>query len=287
MTASPYQSVPIRQRRLGPRDERVLRAFWQRAPHAHLFAIPDLDYLGWEDPRLLFTGWFMGEELLGYLMLYGVSAQWSYHDERLAPHIAAALDSATHPVEFITGMEATGWPVIHALRTRRVRRYELSTVAKLHAADFNEQTLHHPHAQARQATLHELDAVTAVHVAAPDQWNQLGYTARRRALRSAMTDGWRRVYFAANHEGSVVASAQTTAEGDRMAVIGAVVTHPAHRGHGYATLVTAALCQALLAEQRTPYLFYRRDNEPAARVYQKIGFVPLGDALLVELEATD
>lgn len=68
-----------------------------------------------------------------------------------------------------------------------------------------------------------------------------------------------------------------------MAVIGGVVTHPAHRGHGYATAATTHLCAALLESGRVPYLFYRRDNTSAARVYEKIGFTPLGDALLAEL----
>ncbi len=277
-------SHTLASRPLGPHDEAQLRAFWAREPHANLFAIPDLDFLGWQDERLEFVGWFDGHTLVGYLMIYGISAQWSFADEQVAAGIAARLERSERPVEFVTGMERTTWPVLEQLTRGRVERYELSTVAKLPFGHFNANTLQSAGGEARLATVEELDALTAVHIAAPDQFNHLSYAARRRALKGAMTDGWRRVYLAANAEGHLVASAQTIAEGRDIGVIGGVVTHPAFRGQGFATLVTAALCQALLAEHKEPYLFYRRDNVPAARVYQKIGFVPLGDALLAQLE---
>lgn len=272
---------PLTTRLLAPPDEPALRAFWAEQPEAHLFAIPDLDFLGWYEPMLQFRGWFDGATLVGYLMLYGVSAQWSYRDERVAPAIALLL--AERKAQFITGMESSAWPVLHALPPGTVQRHEPSTVAMLPPDRFNAATLHATPGQARSATLNDLDDLAAVHSAAPDQFNNFDFATRRRALRSALTDGWRRISLAQSATGQIVAAAQSTAEGRAMAVIGGVVTHPAHRGHGYATAATAHLCAALLESGRVPYLFYRRDNASAARVYEKIGFIPLGDALLAEL----
>ncbi len=274
---------PLHRRPLGPPDEPALRAFWARAPHASIFAIPDLDYLGWGDMRLEYTGWFAGDVLVAYLMVFGVSAQWDYTDERVVPQLAQSLRYAGRAIEFISGLEERVWPVLDHFPSSALGRHELSTVAHLPPACFQAATLEAPRGRARQATRHDLEALTAVHVAAPDQFNRLSYPVRRQVLHAALNDGWRRIFLAEAPDGTVVASAQTSAEGREMAVIGGVVTHPAYRGRGYGTLVTAHLCAALLAENKEPFLYYRRDNVPAARAYARIGFVPLADALLAEV----
>jgi uncharacterized protein len=276
------QAPPLTSRMLRASDEAMLRDYWAAAPHAHLFAIPDLDHLGWDDSRLTFQGWFAGDALVGYLMLFGRSAQWSYEDERVARAMARALARAQ--AQFVTVMERVAWPVLDQLVTGEVGRYEQSTVARLTGPRFNRAFLRPERGRARQASLDDLDALTAVHVAAPDQFNNFDYPMRRQMLRGALTDKWRRIFLAETLEGEVAASAQTSAEGKEMAVIGGVVTHPALRRQGYATAATAHLCAALLDEGREPYLFYRRGNAPAARIYEKLGFEPLGDALIAELE---
>ncbi|MBA3530809.1 MAG: GNAT family N-acetyltransferase [Ardenticatenales bacterium] len=270
------------RRFLGAADEAMVRAYWERAPHAHLFAIPDLDYLGWRDARLSYMGWFEGKQLVGYFMRYALSAQWSFEREEIAAEIAPFLRNER--IQFVTGMEATMWPVLQQIQGGCVTRSEPSTVATLPLDALNRDALDASPGQARLATLSDLDGLTAVHIASPDQFNHLDYPARRRALQGAMTDQWRRVYLAETPQGRVAASAQTTAEGRTMGVIGGVVTHPALRGQGYATAATSHLCAALIQENKVPYLYYRRGNTPAARVYEKIGFVPMGDALLAELE---
>ena len=48
--------------------------------------------------------------------------------------------------------------------------------------------------------------------------------------------------------------------------------------------MVAALSAELLAEGRTPYLFYLEDNAPAAHVYKKIGFRDTGHWTVVYLQ---
>lgn len=275
-------TTSLRQRPLASADEAALRAFWASEPQAHLFAIPDLDLMGWNDARLTYTGWFDGPKLVAYLMLYGISAQWSYLDERAVPEMARLLQA--HKPLFMTGMECTAWPVLDLLPKGTVGRYEPSTVAMLSRERFNSATMQARMGRARKATPRDLDELTHVHVAAPDQFNNLDFAARRRALSAAVHDPSRRLFVAETPEGRLAASAQTSAEGRSMAVVGGVVTHPLLRGQGYATVATAHLCAALLRDGLTPYLFYRRDNGAATRVYDKLGFIPRGDALLAEMD---
>ncbi len=58
-----------------------------------------------------------------------------------------------------------------------------------------------------------------------------------------------------------------------VAAIGNVFTHPAYRGRGYATQCAAAVAQAAFdVGIETVVLNVRRDNGPALRVYEKLGF---------------
>jgi ribosomal protein S18 acetylase RimI-like enzyme len=61
----------------------------------------------------------------------------------------------------------------------------------------------------------------------------------------------------------------------RVAALGNIATHPDHRGKGYATAVTAALCKSLLATVDTIGCNVRADNDPARRCYGTLGFRPI------------
>jgi GNAT superfamily N-acetyltransferase len=83
------------------------------------------------------------------------------------------------------------------------------------------------------------------------------------------------IFFGAFREGELIATAGTHAFTRKydMAVIGGVFTHPMHRGHGLATATTGAVMAALAEIGVTNVaLNVRRDNEPAIRVYTRLGF---------------
>jgi ribosomal protein S18 acetylase RimI-like enzyme len=56
--------------------------------------------------------------------------------------------------------------------------------------------------------------------------------------------------------------------------ISAVVTHPAHRGHGHAGRLIRQLTKMILAEGRTPFLHVSASNKSAWMLYENLGFVP-------------
>jgi ribosomal protein S18 acetylase RimI-like enzyme len=58
----------------------------------------------------------------------------------------------------------------------------------------------------------------------------------------------------------------------RVAALGNIVTHPAARGRGYATQVTARLCQELLRTVDQIGLNVRAENAVAITCYQRLGF---------------
>lgn len=96
-----------------------------------------------------------------------------------------------------------------------------------------------------------------------------GESMRRNLLSGAM-----RTYIITDGE-KVVASASTTAENSRSAMVVAVCTYPVYRNKGYATACLTRLCAEVLAEGKSLCLFF--DNPLAGAIYERIGFKPLGE----------
>jgi GNAT superfamily N-acetyltransferase len=89
--------------------------------------------------------------------------------------------------------------------------------------------------------------------------------------------------FYATKMGKIVAAALTHCETDQAALIGGVYTQAAHRGKGYSHACVQALVQALQQAGKTPCLFYEQNNQAAANLYRKMGFVPQGKWIIIEL----
>ena len=80
------------------------------------------------------------------------------------------------------------------------------------------------------------------------------------------------LYLGIRDEGKLVAMA-----GERLRPLGyteisAVCTHPASRGHGYASALVSALVNLIIERGETPFLHVRALNTSAIRVYEKLGF---------------
>jgi predicted GNAT family acetyltransferase len=66
--------------------------------------------------------------------------------------------------------------------------------------------------------------------------------------------------------------------GERMrpegyAEVSGVCTHPDHRGHGYAAMLSAAVADNIVARGETPFLHAFASNRTAIALYERLGFV--------------
>ncbi|MGM0640303.1 MAG: GNAT family N-acetyltransferase [Thermotogota bacterium] len=77
----------------------------------------------------------------------------------------------------------------------------------------------------------------------------------------------------------IIATAETSAENSKSAMITGVATQPEFRGKGYASKLVYELCSDLLSENISPCLFY--DNPSAGNIYKKLGFEEIGKYLLI------
>jgi len=83
------------------------------------------------------------------------------------------------------------------------------------------------------------------------------------------------VFYGVFDDGRLVSVAGThiVSDNERIAALGNVMTHPAYRGRGLATMATSAVCEELLDRGIEMIgLSVGRSNEAAICVYEKIGF---------------
>ncbi|MGA7730123.1 MAG: GNAT family N-acetyltransferase [Chloroflexia bacterium] len=108
----------------------------------------------------------------------------------------------------------------------------------------------------------------------------------REAWRSRLSEqlAFRTLYLIEDREGAVASAALSSAEGGGAAILGGVATLDSYRGLGLSTQCVGALCAGLFAAGAESIgLFYLNDNTPAGRVYDKLGFRPAGEWLLVPM----
>lgn len=81
-------------------------------------------------------------------------------------------------------------------------------------------------------------------------------------------------YFGVREDGQLIciAGIHVYSPRYRVAALGNIVTHPAHRNQGHATRATAKLCQVLLDEVDHIGLNVKVDNAAALACYRKLGF---------------
>jgi RimJ/RimL family protein N-acetyltransferase len=114
----------------------------------------------------------------------------------------------------------------------------------------------------------------------------LAHLPTREAWRNRLVEhlAFRTLFVIEDADGAVASAAMSSAEGGNGAMLGGVATREKYRGLGLSALCVGALCAHLFdggAGQVS--LFYLKDNTPAARVYDKLGFSHAGEWLLVPL----
>lgn len=248
----PYELLPLH-------DPAPIRAFLRRDPPLSAYALGDLDPALW--PESAFWGALQGGELVTVTLLY----------RGLTPPVLTAFGAAEG---FRATLEALALPAeVYALL---LPEYE---------ADFRAfYRLHHPHYEWRMLLEPQafapppldgvqrlgpqhVEALAALFRQAADPGEEIVAFTPSQIARGAFFGVWR------GEELLAVAGTHVWARGEGVAAIGNVFTRPDARGRGYATRCTAAVVrQALREGMRWVVLNVRRENAPALRVYEKLGF---------------
>lgn len=93
----------------------------------------------------------------------------------------------------------------------------------------------------------------------------------------AFADGNRTDTYLWEAGGEITAMARVAFRGDTYARINTVVTHPDHRGKGYAAMLVGHLAALLQAEGLVPTILADKENAVTNRLYARLGFQPMGN----------
>lgn len=120
------------------------------------------------------------------------------------------------------------------------------------------------------ATVDDVDDIIVMHSSIKEFQRR---ESARESLIQTLTTQTGRTYFI-KKDGRMAASAATTAENSRSAMVVGVCTHVDYRQQGLASRCTAVLCEDVLNEGKTLCLFY--NNPRAGSIYKRIGFKDIG-----------
>lgn len=251
-------------RQLEERDRERVTRLLAASPQLNLYMLSNLIAPGLASDYSRFWGDERGGELRGVVNLYGTG--WSVYGRPDADWHALARLIDEHPTEGERlqdnpGGVASILPYLCRYRATWIGEEELMA---LDGGAFRPQAAP-PGALVRRATMEDLDALVAFYAGA----ERMART--RAAVERPLRE--RRVWVALT-EGEVAAAVLTNAEIAGAAMIGGVFTRPDRRGRGLGQAVMSAICAELLAEGKTPHLYW--ENPVAGAVYRKLGFHPVG-----------
>jgi ribosomal protein S18 acetylase RimI-like enzyme len=239
-------------------DRARIETFLRQRPELQVYSLGDLDDFYW--PSTTWYGWEKAGSLREIVLVYaghGLPTVVAISENpagvrKLLREIVPLLPQVFY-AHLSPGVEAA------LNRTHRLRSYDLHYKMVLRDPSRVEQI---DCSTVARLTLEDRDALIRLYDESyPENW----FDPRMLATRQ---------YFGLRVNGRLVSVAgiHVYSEQYRVAAVGNVVTHPDHRSRGYATLVTARLCQSLLETVELIGLNVKADNVPAVVCYRRLAF---------------
>lgn len=255
-------------RKLNESDREALMKLTGQEPAINLFIIGDVENFGFDQDFMELWGEFDSRgELIAVLLRFYRS---------YLPYAGGAFDAGGF-AELLRGhkeaeMISGSSDIVHAFRGKLEFREEKEMLfAELVAMNDEIRTAASAQPGIQKATVHDVEAICSL----TDQIKEFAGSSEdsRNSLHKTLESGTGRTYFV-EQDGKVVATASTSAENSRSAMLIAVATHPDYRGRRLATGVVAQLCTDLLEEGKSLCLFY--NNPQAGVIYKRLGFRDIG-----------
>ncbi len=241
-------------------DRAVLEPFLRRDPARHLYSLGDLDPFFW--PHTRWFGWVDDGSLAAVLLLYAGMKPPSVLAFSERPDLMRRLVTAVQdalPDVFELHVEEGILDGVSQLGPRTIERHGRHLRMRLRDTD----RLDVPGATDTVAlTTSDLEDLRALYAAAyPENWFD------PRMLETGQYVGVRRHGQLVSVAGVHVYSADY-----RVAALGNITSHPAHRGQGLARAATASLCRSLSRRVDVIGLNVKADNQAAIHIYEQLGF---------------
>jgi uncharacterized protein len=279
-------------RPLGPSDESALQALLMREPARNAFHLSMLQEQGLPPvshaaEATWAVGAFRGRELVGAAMaLRGTGGL--YHE----PGDVETLEPLAHTIEdkvmarsmsLLSGHTSQVGPALPMLNSVMIGWYDRCHFRTLYPLDLRYLEKVESFPGPRVATWDDMERLVDFYMTG---FYSLARLPSREAWRARLSEQltYRTLFLIEDGRGRVLSAALSSAEGGRAAMLGGVATVDEYRGRGLSAACVGALCHYLFGKGiESVSLFYLLGNEPAGRVYDKLGFSDGGEWLLVPL----
>ncbi|UOQ84064.1 GNAT family N-acetyltransferase [Gracilibacillus salinarum] len=262
-------------RKLNANDHDSVMALIGHKPAENLFIIGDIEAYGYDADIQELWGQFENEKLIAILLRYEQNYIPFSEQAYDVQGFAEIINNAGGRLE-ISGLKYIIEP-LKPLIKREVKKLHETYYAKCSAISYEveqERLLQVSYLQASEYK----DNVDMLRSIPEFEGGYFSVEARKREAE----DKTGRTYIVRNEQGTMVASASSTAENSQSAMIVGVGTRPAYERQGYATLCMEKLCSELLAEGKSLCLFY--DNPAAGNIYKRMGFEDIGFWTMIRYE---
>ncbi len=247
-------------------DKAQIERFLRQDPEFYIYGLGDLDEFFW--PYTTWYGWGDGGELTDIVLIYAAQA--------LPTVVAISRQAAA-----LRGRLRTVAPLLPERFYAHLSPGVEEALAGTHRLD--PRGLHHKMALRNTARIADAEdrAQAGPASAGPVRLSRWDLGDLGRLYKESYLGNWfdprmleTGQYFGLRVDDQLVSAAGVHAYSEhyRVAAIGNVVTHPAHRNQGYAGRVTARLCRSLLEGAEHVGLHVKADNEAALACYRKLGF---------------
>lgn len=253
-------------KKLTKKDHKQVFSFLKEEAALNLFIIGDIEAFGYDTDFQELWGVFKEDGTLKSILLRFHDSFIPYSNEEFAASDYEALLSAYKPLK-LSG------------KSTIAERFEASPTIQLGAKNemYFCECLNNKHLPS--TPIHEtiklasLDDIERIMKLRSDIAEFPTAHESEKILRQAIETNTGRTYYI-EKDGSIIASASTSAENSLSAMVVGVCTHPNYRGNGYASLILQKMIQDFTNEGRTLCLFY--NNPAAGRIYKRLGFKDIG-----------
>ncbi len=257
--------------RVGPAETAALERLLDGDRVANVYLRSELRLLGTAAPWWCVSD---GAELRAAVLAGPLTVPY-LPDPADAPRLADATRAHTPPHLMVGPREAV--LALHSCQSGRRQPREIRDPQPVMVVD-RERLRILPPAPLRRAASNDVDvlAVAAAMMHREEMRNDSappGATAWRARMNQLVDRGWSWAWI---ERGQVVFKAELSAWTPDVVQVQGVFTHPSRRGGGVATSGMTALCSSLLETVPLVTLYVNGYNEPALRVYRRVGFEQLG-----------
>lgn len=278
----------MQTRTLNADDRPALEALLMHEPVYNLYHLGALAEQGLalpEQGRAWAIGVYRGDDLAGALVgLHGTGGVYfpAGDGPTLDALAEAVLDRAVSgSLNLLSGHSSQLDPLLQALRYGVLAQPDRCYFRMLSSEDLSLPGPVAGFSQPRLATEHDMEKLIDFYEIG---FYSLARLPTRDAWRTRLSEqlAFRTLFLIEDEQNRVASAAQSSAEAGGAAMLGGVATLREYRGKGLSALCVGALCQHLFrATATTIALFYLKDNIAAGRVYDKLGFQPAGEWLLL------